>query len=68
MRAKFQRIRQGFRFGEALVEAVYAIEWRKGRGETVAIHVTTFAGQEIDIYVSPNGQRIRIFKKGRELR
>lgn len=47
----------GFTWGAAEVTRLFEIDGR------VSFQVTTEAGRRIEIYVSPKGQRIRVFNK-----
>lgn len=53
------RTDHGFRFGAMVVEATASI------GETSVITVTTDAGLSIDIYCSPTGRSLRVFRHGK---
>lgn len=57
----------GFVFGAASVEARASYSEGKARGETTVIAVAT-GYDDIEIYVSPSGRTIRVFRKGWELR
>lgn len=50
----------GFRFGAMTVEATSVLP----QGHTV-VTIRTDAGQEIDVYCSPTGRRLRAFRKGK---
>lgn len=53
----------GFRFGAMTVEATTSIERSPGRGEHTVITITTLAGQKLEVYCSPSGRSLRVFKK-----
>jgi hypothetical protein len=53
----------GFRFGAAEVRRSYSMD--DGR---VVVSVTPDQGQPLDIYISPTGRSVRVFRKGVELK
>lgn len=52
----------GFQFGAALVERCAEI-----RGTTIT-RITPDTGERLDIYVSPTGRSVRVFRGGKELK
>jgi hypothetical protein len=57
--AKPRVTQYGFNFGPMDVEAIAAMD--DGR---VCISIKTTAGQHIEVYSSPTGRSLRVFKRG----
>lgn len=55
----------GFRFGAMIVEATTSIERSPGKGEHTVITIITSTGQRLEVYCSPSGRSLRVFKKGK---
>lgn len=51
----------GFKFGAATVERMFS---HRGR---VCVAVTTDTGQRVEIYVSPTGRSLRVFRGRKEM-
>lgn len=57
----------GFTWGPIEVERMTAFEFRAGRGVSRSLKVATPYGA-VNVYVSPTGRSIRVFRDGKELR
>lgn len=58
--------RYGFRWGPVKVERVAAI--KRGAGTYRVLRLATVSGQVLDIYISPEGRRVRVFRKNKEMK
>lgn len=59
----------GFRWGQVLVERLASIHRRKGdRCSWKIIRITPDTGKTVEVYISPTGRSIRIYKGHRELK
>jgi hypothetical protein len=50
------------------MEVVPAAGFHRRDGITRVVTITTTAGQHLDIYVSPTGRSVRVFRKGKEMK
>lgn len=58
----------GFNWGGVMdVERINATEWRKGEGLSRVVGITT-PHHKTDIYVSPTGRSVRVYRDGKELK
>jgi hypothetical protein len=57
---------QGFTWGP--MEVVPAAGFHRRDGIYRVVTITTTAGRQLDIYVSPTGRSVRVFRKGKEMK
>lgn len=58
-----ERITHGFRFGAARVEATASVRRRAAdAGEHTIVTVTTDGGVKLDVYISPTGRSVRVYR------
>lgn len=66
MRPEYASTQYGFRWGPVEVTRIGSWVRRRGRGATVVLEVK--AGKtKLDIYVSPTGRSVRVYKGNREV-
>lgn len=58
----------GFTWGPIKVTRVTQVERRRGAGNTRVLQVLTATGVTLNIYVSPTGRSVRVFRGGKELK
>lgn len=63
-----EQTRFGFKWGQIEVARLASFVRREGKGATRILRVKTEAGKEIEIYVSPTGRSLRVFRDGKELK
>ena len=56
----------GFIWGP--MEVIPSAAFVRREGIFRVVQLTTVAGQALDIYVSPTGRSVRVFKKGKEMK
>ncbi len=56
----------GFTWGPARVERLMAFRRRTGLARVLRVS-TAFPGQDIEIYISPSGRSVRVFRGAQEL-
>lgn len=61
--AQVTRTEHGFRFGAAHVEATASVRRSAAEaGEHTVTTITTAGGVKLEVYVSPTGRSVRVFK------
>jgi hypothetical protein len=58
----------GFTWGPAEVERTATFERRRGKTwRVLRVYVRDHPSQELEIYISPTGRSVRVFRRGKEL-